>query len=226
MILQGSLIGTRTIIWFFRIASLTPQQSLLHWHWGNHCYNGTGAIIWFFRVASLALGQSYDFSGLLHWHWGNHMIAPVPVKQPWRIQVNKTHKATQNCINNKILSWTNPWHICILYMIITQPISIIWFTLFTHFMCQAYGDCGTCVHALQTRYRFHGVVQFADASAIQPWNTECWWNMEHFHKNNQSRQPITMTWEQNMGIFCEFMRGKYFLFCEFKLWYILYFLHC
>ena len=30
-------------------------------------------------------------SGLLHWHWGNHMItwgkhmiAPVPVKQPWR----------------------------------------------------------------------------------------------------------------------------------------------
>ena len=26
-------------------------------------------------------------SGLLHWHWGNHMIAPVPVKQPWRIWV-------------------------------------------------------------------------------------------------------------------------------------------
>ena len=21
---------------------------------------------------------------LLHWHWGNHMIAPVPVKQPWK----------------------------------------------------------------------------------------------------------------------------------------------
>ena len=27
-------------------------------------------------------------SGLLHWHWGNHMIAPVPVKQPWRIWAN------------------------------------------------------------------------------------------------------------------------------------------
>ena len=26
-------------------------------------------------------------SGLLHWHWGNLMIAPVPVKQPWRIWV-------------------------------------------------------------------------------------------------------------------------------------------
>ena len=26
-------------------------------------------------------------SGLLHWHWGNHMIAPVPVKQPWKICV-------------------------------------------------------------------------------------------------------------------------------------------
>ena len=24
-------------------------------------------------------------SGLLHWHWGNHKIAPVPVKQPWRV---------------------------------------------------------------------------------------------------------------------------------------------
>ena len=24
-------------------------------------------------------------SGLLRWHWGNHMIAPVPVKQLWRI---------------------------------------------------------------------------------------------------------------------------------------------
>ena len=27
------------------------------------------------------------FSGLLHWHWGNLMIAPVPVKQPWRIWI-------------------------------------------------------------------------------------------------------------------------------------------
>ena len=26
-------------------------------------------------------------SGLPHWHWGNRMIAPVPVKQPWRIWV-------------------------------------------------------------------------------------------------------------------------------------------
>ena len=30
--------------------------------------------------------SSYS-SGLLHWHWGNRMIAPVPVKQPWRIWV-------------------------------------------------------------------------------------------------------------------------------------------
>ena len=29
-------------------------------------------------------------SGLPHWHWGNHMIAPVPVKQPWRIWVNSS----------------------------------------------------------------------------------------------------------------------------------------
>ena len=24
-------------------------------------------------------------SGLLHWHWGSHMIAPVLVKEPWKI---------------------------------------------------------------------------------------------------------------------------------------------
>ena len=34
----------------------------------------------------LCSGQFYPYpSGLLHWHWGNHVIAPVPVKQPWRI---------------------------------------------------------------------------------------------------------------------------------------------
>ena len=32
-------------------------------------------------------------SGFLHWHWGNHTIAPVPVKQPWRIHVNQWHKS-------------------------------------------------------------------------------------------------------------------------------------
>ena len=29
-------------------------------------------------------------SGLLHWHWGNHTVAPVQVKQPWRISVKST----------------------------------------------------------------------------------------------------------------------------------------
>ena len=30
----------------------------------------------------------FDFTHMLHWYWGNHVIAPVPVKQPWRIWVN------------------------------------------------------------------------------------------------------------------------------------------
>ena len=38
----------------------------------------SGGSIWVFHPYS---------SGLLHWHWGNHMIAPVPVKQPWRIWI-------------------------------------------------------------------------------------------------------------------------------------------
>ena len=30
------------------------------------------------------------FAGLLHCHWGNHMIAPVAVKQPWRMWANES----------------------------------------------------------------------------------------------------------------------------------------
>ena len=33
-------------------------------------------------------------SGLLHWHWGNY-IAPVPVKQPWRIWVKLLNTKSQ-----------------------------------------------------------------------------------------------------------------------------------
>ena len=36
---------------------------------------------------NLVLDDFTHISGLLHWHWGNHMIAPVPVKQPWRILI-------------------------------------------------------------------------------------------------------------------------------------------
>ena len=35
-------------------------------------------------------------SGLLHWCWGNHVIAPVLVKQPWRIWVNTSKESTKN----------------------------------------------------------------------------------------------------------------------------------
>ena len=38
--------------------------------------------------------QSYS-SGLLHWQRGNRMIAPVPVKQPWRILVYHTYITAQ-----------------------------------------------------------------------------------------------------------------------------------
>ena len=40
-------------------------------------------------------------SWLLHWHWGNRMIAPVPVKEPWRIWIKPNHnnqnKARTGC---------------------------------------------------------------------------------------------------------------------------------
>ena len=51
-------------------------------------------------------------SGLLHWHWGNHMIAPVSVKQPWRIWVNATR--TDNIATTK-QSTTKPCTYCMEY---------------------------------------------------------------------------------------------------------------
>ena len=43
---------------------------------------------------SFGTGWFYLYpSGLLHWHWGNHTIAPVPVKQPWRIWINGSYKS-------------------------------------------------------------------------------------------------------------------------------------
>ena len=48
--------------------------------------------------------------GMLPWHWGNHMIAPVPVKQPWRIWVNynwppSNHNKIQQSVNHMHNSW-------------------------------------------------------------------------------------------------------------------------
>ena len=38
------------------------------------------------------------YSECLHWHWGNHMIAPVPVMEPWRIQVKFISMEPQHSI--------------------------------------------------------------------------------------------------------------------------------
>ena len=49
-------------------------------------------------------------SGLFHWHWGNRMIAPVQVKQPWRIWVKLTiTKLQQNTTARE--PWSYFWHI-------------------------------------------------------------------------------------------------------------------
>ena len=52
-------------------------------------------VIWW--VSAGLLWSFYPYSsGLLHWHWGNHTIAPVPVKQPWKIWVNESHQPATN----------------------------------------------------------------------------------------------------------------------------------
>ena len=60
-----------------------------------------------FRVASLA--------------WGNHMIAPVPVKQHWRIWVNKSYESTKtHYTNHNNMSTTKP-SACIYIMCSNLP---------------------------------------------------------------------------------------------------------
>ena len=51
-------------------------------------------------------------SMLLHWYWGNHMIAPVPVKQPWRngyinhMNILKNYTATKKS-KTKLFEWNH-----------------------------------------------------------------------------------------------------------------------
>ena len=47
--------------------------------------------VWFWLLSPV-------YSGLFHWHWGNHIIAPVPVKQPWRIWVIDYMNPLGTCI--------------------------------------------------------------------------------------------------------------------------------
>ena len=63
-----------------RYDNLQCHQWQQCWHNGNS------------QFSLLGFGTSWFYPyplGLLHWHWGNHTIAPVPVKQPWRIWVNR-----------------------------------------------------------------------------------------------------------------------------------------
>ena len=49
---------------------------------------------------------SFTCSGLLHWHWGNHMIAPVPVKQPWKMSFNLSHVSSKKSSKNNAITTT------------------------------------------------------------------------------------------------------------------------
>ena len=54
-------------------------------------------VLFCFVLFLLSTGWFYPYpSRLLHWHWGNLMIAPVPVKQPWRIWINATQESNMN----------------------------------------------------------------------------------------------------------------------------------
>ena len=86
------------------------------WHWrGTHLAMGKPQ--YFSRITHSACSFLYNGTGwfypyttwLLHWHWGNHKIATEPVKQPWRIWVNKSHEHTRkNKVTTTKQSTTKP----------------------------------------------------------------------------------------------------------------------
>ena len=72
----------------------------------------------FLKVLSGFMGWHYPYpSGFLHWHWGNHVIAPVPVKQPWRIWVKSTlNQPQQNTQSMKGVS--SSWDSVVLFWVL------------------------------------------------------------------------------------------------------------
>ena len=46
--------------------------------------------------------------GLLHQHWNNLTIAPVPVKQPWRIWLKRSHRSLRNSYNHNETRHSKP----------------------------------------------------------------------------------------------------------------------
>ena len=66
------------------------------WHIQYIWRNMSAVCAWLYSVV-IWYSQFFIYpSGWLHWHWGNHMIAPMPVKPPWRIWINKRTFRTCN----------------------------------------------------------------------------------------------------------------------------------
>ena len=78
-------------------------------------------------IGSRFVWSIYPYSsGLLHWHWGNHTIAPVPMKQPWRVWVNKCNGFTQKYCVTTVKQRTP--QLCVYYMryILSHTMDMLW----------------------------------------------------------------------------------------------------
>ena len=109
--------------------------------------------MWFIRLYS---------SGLLPRHWGNRMIAPMPVKKPWRIyglwrseNKNKTkqkatNKSQQNITKHKLYIIHGMYctsYTCLYSDPLSFLICIVWFVhlLFFCFVLFSFGLCIQCL---------------------------------------------------------------------------------
>ena len=78
----------------WKIYSIIPYDQA----WESSCFQVISVIFLFFSFSFLLDGITHILYG--SWHWDNYMIAPVPVKQPWRIWVKSTLNQPQQITQN------------------------------------------------------------------------------------------------------------------------------
>ena len=112
------------------------------------------------------LQGQFSGTGAIIWLPGNHMIAPVPVKQSWKICVTESHEYIRNHDINKTKQNKT---MCILYahgFVLLCFASVIWWFLVFSMGCTPY-HC-VCVRVWVTRLQPHWCSLMSEYTICQP----------------------------------------------------------
>ena len=87
--------------------------------------------------AVLCFGANWCYpypSGLLYWHLGNLMIAPVPVKQSWRIWVNLPSNPIRKWwYTHRLTNMTNHFYMTCMCHILGDDVTILLLSAPSHY---------------------------------------------------------------------------------------------